>query len=288
MGATEQAEDRFVRLGGLRLHYRCWGRPEFPPVVILHGLNSHANDWDILGRGLADCRRILALTLRGHGKSDWAADYGWERVCEDVEELAHALNIGRFSLFGYSLGGAFAYLYAALHPERVASLVVVDQGVDIEPSFLPRLQSILEHHRQHLVLDDPEEAVVMWRTFDPRAREAAIRHTIRHGLRQTDDGRWTWRDDPVSWATVRPIYQPSPDVRWAMLARVACPTLLIRAAESEIYGRATIERMARTIPDCRLVEIQESSHRVHWDQPEALVSVVRAFLVEDAPTLAVE
>jgi pimeloyl-ACP methyl ester carboxylesterase len=192
--------------------------------------------------------------LRSHyaamGLSDWATEYGWERVCEDIEGLAQALNLDRFSLCGYSLGGAFAYLYAAQHPERVARLVVADQGVDIEPSFLPRLQTILEYYWQHPVLDDPEQAVATWRTFDPGAREATIRHTIRHCLPQTDDGRWIWCDDPVSWATARPIYQPSLDVRWTMLARVARPTLLIRAAESEIYGRATIERMARTIPNC--------------------------------------
>jgi hypothetical protein len=110
--------------------------------------------------------------------------------------------------------------------------------VDIEPSFMPRLQTILEYHRQHPVLDDPEQAVAMWGTFDPRAREAAIRHTVRHGLQQTDDGHWTWRDDPVSWATVRPIYQPLPDERWAMLARVACQTLLVR----QRTARSTAER----------------------------------------------
>jgi pimeloyl-ACP methyl ester carboxylesterase len=47
-------------------------------------------------------------------------------MCEDLENFAHALNLERFSLFGYSLGGAFAYLYAAQHPEQVARLVVVD------------------------------------------------------------------------------------------------------------------------------------------------------------------
>jgi esterase len=271
-------EDRFVTVGTLRLHYRAWGRPELPPLVVLHGLNSHAYDWDFLARALCDRFHVLALTLHGHGESDWADDYSWEAIGADVEGFARALDLGRFTLFGYSIGGAFAYLYAAQHPECVARLVVVDQGAEVEASFLPRLRTLIEHHCALQVMDDPEQAVALWRGLGPRAREGSLRHTVRHALRQLDDGRWTWRDDPVSRSATRPVYQPVPAVRWQMMARIACPTLLIRAAESEIYGRATVEQMARTIPDCRYVGIPDSSHRVHWDQPEALVATVRSFL----------
>jgi esterase len=272
-------EDRFVVLGTLRLHYRVWGRPDLPPLMVLHGLNSHAYDWDFLGRALCDRYHVLALTLRGHGESEWADDYSWERMIKDLDGVARALRLDRFSLLGYSIGGAFAYLFAALHPDRVERLIVVDQGVDAEPAFLPRVRMLMAEHRAIQVMDDPEQAVALWRGLDPRAREGPLRHTVRHGLRQIEDGRWTWRDDPVSRSSTRPNYQPEPAVRWEMLARIACPTLLIRAAESELYGRTTVEQMARTIPNCRYVEIPESSHRIHWDQPESLVAAVRSYLL---------
>jgi pimeloyl-ACP methyl ester carboxylesterase len=78
---------------------------------------------------------------------------------------------------------------------------------------------------------------------------------------------------------------PPQTSQWELLPRIACPTLLVRAERSDRFPRETAERMAQTIPDCRLVEITGSGHNVLREKPEELIAAVRAFLMTPVDTL---
>ncbi|MEJ2090238.1 MAG: alpha/beta hydrolase, partial [Gammaproteobacteria bacterium] len=62
-------------------------------------------------------------------------------------------------------------------------------------------------------------------------------------------------------------------------AGISVPTLLLRGDESDILDRDVAARMAETIGDCRLVEIQDCGHPIPLDQPEAFLEAVEAFLL---------
>ena len=81
-------------------------------LVLLHGGQGNARQWDTVARALADRSRVLAPDLRGHGESDHApdGDYAPDVVAGDVEALADALGLGRFALVGFSIGGHAAYI----------------------------------------------------------------------------------------------------------------------------------------------------------------------------------
>lgn len=87
-----------------------------------------------------------------------------------------------------------------------------------------------------------------------------------------------WRSDPALRQGIPGGFQATTEERWAALAAIACPTLLLHGAQSELYDRPVMEEMAATIPDCRLVEIPGSTHRVQWHNPEAIVAAVQDFL----------
>ena len=65
MDTEPLVRDETVTLDGLRFHYRDWGDPDAPPVVLLHAYLQHARTWDTVARGLADRFRVLALDHRG-------------------------------------------------------------------------------------------------------------------------------------------------------------------------------------------------------------------------------
>ena len=73
MDTDPVVRDETVILDGLRFHYRDWGDPAAPPVVLLHAYLQHARTWDTVAKGLADRVRVLALDQRGFGESAWAA-----------------------------------------------------------------------------------------------------------------------------------------------------------------------------------------------------------------------
>ncbi|MGP3943617.1 alpha/beta fold hydrolase [Streptomyces sp. 6N106] len=118
-----------VELGGIRLAYQVSGPPDAPPLVLLHALGEDATDWDVVAPVLARSRRVYALDLRGHGRSDWPRDYSLELMRADVLAVLDALALGQVELVGHSMGGIVAYLIASDHPRRVARLVLEDVGV---------------------------------------------------------------------------------------------------------------------------------------------------------------
>jgi esterase len=104
MDTESVARDATVVLDGLTFHYREWGHPAAPPVVLLHAYTQHARTWDSIARGLSNRFRVLALDQRGHGESAHAADYHELRLVGDLAGFVDALQLERFSAVGFSLG----------------------------------------------------------------------------------------------------------------------------------------------------------------------------------------
>jgi pimeloyl-ACP methyl ester carboxylesterase len=271
-----EVQDLTITLNGLRLHYRDWGNESAPPLVLLHGLSSHARSWDTLARALRDRYHILALDQRGHGESDWAEEYSAARRVEDLEAFVPAMGLKRFNLLGLSMGGICAYGYAARRPETLDRLVIVDIAPTLESGGITRIFSGAEAKS---VFGDPEEAVAQARAANPRADEEEQRHRTLSNLKQTVDGRWTWRYDPANFTQNRSrASQPDPEATWASLRNITCPTLVIRGAVSDLLSPATAERMAATIPDCRLIEVPDAGHSVPLENPAGFIASVKTFL----------
>lgn len=270
---TVAARDRYVTLNGLRFHYREWGDPDAPSLTLLHGFTSHARIWDRFAAVAATRWRVLALDLRGHGESEWAASYTWQEMVDDTDAFVREVAGGRSALVGMSMGARNAYTHAGLHPERVTRLVIVDIAPD----------SIAERReRPGRVVRDTfatlDEAVAEAYRLNPRPPAAVMRHRVQHNLRPTADGRWTYVYDRVLRPPGQPPTRPEPEEVWPLLARITCPTLLVRGAESAVLSEASTARMLAVIPDCRLVTVADSGHPVPLDNPAGFLAAVRPFL----------
>lgn len=125
----EMIDQRSVDVGEVRLAYQVSGPQDAPPLVLLHALGEDATDWQVVLPALARSRRVYALDLRGHGRSDWPGDYSLELMQADVLRLLDALGLGPVDLIGHSMGGVVAYLLAGDHPQRVRRLVLEDVPV---------------------------------------------------------------------------------------------------------------------------------------------------------------
>jgi len=126
--ASAQAarEDKFVDSAGVKIHYIDVGRGD--PVILIHGFSSSLDaNWGALGiiDKLAADFRVVALDVRGHGKSDKPHDpasYGMA-VVDDVTRLMDHLSIRKAHIVGYSMGGAITGKFVVEHPDRVISAV---------------------------------------------------------------------------------------------------------------------------------------------------------------------
>jgi pimeloyl-ACP methyl ester carboxylesterase len=266
-------QDRKVTLNGLRFHYLDWGNEDAQPLVLLHGLSSHAHTWDKFASAMQPEFHVLALDQRGHGETDWASDYSRKRRAEDVDAFVTALGLQKIALVGLSMGGRAAYMYTAAHPEAVERLVIVDIGPEAPTSGMQRIQAGMQAPD---VFDDPEQAFQAARVANPRPSDEDLQYRLRFGLKQRDDGKWTFRFDPAQ-RTITPV---DPAAGWALMPTITCPTLVIRGSDSDVLSRETAERMAREIPTCTLVEVTNSGHSVPLDNPDGFLAAARPFLAQ--------
>jgi pimeloyl-ACP methyl ester carboxylesterase len=120
-----------VAVDGVTLRVRVWPAvdPARPPVVLLPATGETAEDWDVVAASLHSSRTVYAVSLRGHGSSDWPGDYSIQAMADDVTGLLRQLDGRPVDLVGHSLGGLVACAIASAHPELVHRLVLEDVGV---------------------------------------------------------------------------------------------------------------------------------------------------------------
>jgi len=116
--------------GDRRVHVRDEGPRDAPVIILLHGSNADLHTWHHWADALKGDYRVVRFDQRGHGLTGPATDgdYALDAFVEDIDEVAAALDIGRFTLAGNSMGGAIAIGYAIANPERLEGLVLVDAG----------------------------------------------------------------------------------------------------------------------------------------------------------------
>ena len=268
--------DRLITINGVDIHYRDWGDPQLPPLVILHGAgNSISRTWDHVAAALADRFRVIVPDQRGNGESGWASEYSWQLMLDDALKLMDALGLRQTTLCGHSMGGRVAYMLASQHPERVTRLVIVESN-PLDPKILTNDPPIE-------IYENIEAAVALAYERQPYADKDTLRHEVTHGLKQLEDGSWTWRMDP---ALVRAIRRgqlnPGIMLEWPALAQIRCPSVLIYGVHS--LGKPEyselVEKIAATIPNCQLIEIPDASHDLPNENPQEFLRALRAYLLE--------
>jgi pimeloyl-ACP methyl ester carboxylesterase len=120
ISTVASAQDNYFDSNGVRIRYVDQGSGE--PVVLVHGYtNVIERAWIETGvlPNLAKDHRVIALDLRGHGKSDKPHDpKAYAELGQDVIRLLDHLNIARAHIIGYSLGGAITAKLLTTNPDR--------------------------------------------------------------------------------------------------------------------------------------------------------------------------
>lgn len=287
-----EPQSRFIKgAQDLELHVLEWSS-EGVPLLLLHGFGNEAHLWDDLAPLLAPHYRVLAVDLRGHGDSDRDAErrYDVDSMVEDVEALTEALSIDRLVLIGFSLGGRVSTLFAGRHPERMAGLVLVDIGPEVDPRGTTRIRGEVEDNRAPTFKSVEEYASALRLNYPAGSRKALLR-MARYGLKQREDGLYELKIDPALRGEGGPLESETEaaaretateEAMWEALKRVPCPTLVVRGAASDILNPETADKMVdEVLTQGSLVVIPQAAHSVATDNPEAFNRAICDFVLAD-------
>ncbi len=269
------AQAHLIDLPGGRFRYLTWGAEETdrPTMLLLHGITSSALSWVRVGPALADRYRVYALDMRGHGESIKSppGTYSLRQTADDAADLIEALGLDNPVVIGHSWGGAIA--------------IVLASGAD-SARPVPALARV--------ILEDPAHA---FGQGDVETRAAAYTRDIGRpveelrpelaasspGLTEADiEGRIEALQQVTHIAVVSAFAEAGQagDIL-PMLARIAAPTLLMRAdaALGTTMDEADWARAQSYLRSgSRGVEVPGATHTIHRSSFDAFMQIVNDFL----------
>jgi pimeloyl-ACP methyl ester carboxylesterase len=251
----------YVESNGIRLHYL--DHPgDGPTLILLPGLTANAHEFEgLLRAGLTQQLRVLAVDLRGRGKSD-APDgpYDVATHAADVVGLMDSLGIGGALVGGHSFGGLISYYLAANFPERVTKCIGMDAPAEVHIGIMDQIKPSLDRLGMVFPSWDEYLALVKSMPYYDGWWDPAIEEYFRNDLRENSDGTVQAISHPVH---IGAAALATLDIDWPeTVSRIEQPTLLLRAPDSlgspevgPIVTREVAERTLQRIENSELVEI---------------------------------
>jgi pimeloyl-ACP methyl ester carboxylesterase len=268
-----------IRGDGVELNIVDEGDPSGPPVLLVHGFPDSSHLWRhqiaaLTGAGL----RALAPDMRGFGESDKPTeieDYRLTRAVADLVAVLDALAIDKANVVGHDWGAAVAWIFSALHPDRVERLVVMSVG---HPAA------------QRRTIADREKAWYMLLfQFEGVAEELLARDDfalLREWLREEGDVERYAQDlaRPGALTAGLSWYRANVHPRRELAARpqlppVAAPTLgLWSTGDRYLNEQPMLDSAAHVTGPWRYERIAGASHWMQLDQPESVNALLLEFL----------
>jgi pimeloyl-ACP methyl ester carboxylesterase len=268
----EQSRVRKFNGAGIQLSAVDYGGEGRPPLLLVHGGAAHARWWDFVAPALTGRFHVIALDQRGHGDSPWTEQwaYGSRHYAADLDAVLDGWALGAPVLVGHSMGGHSVMVYAAEHSERLRAIVAIDSIPAYPEHAVAALAAIAD--RPASLYESLADAVASFRLLpgETLATPEVLRHVAELSFRERADGKWVHKMD-------RRTLRREPIQLDGELARIRCPALMIKAAQSPVLSASFARAMAARMAHGRMVQLENSNHHAPIDNPSGLVAVMTPF-----------
>lgn len=265
-----------VETNGVETSYERRGTG--PPVVFVHGAVLDHRQWAPQAEALADEYTVVTYDVRGHGRTGGSPRrrYSMDLFADDLDALVRALDLERPVVCGHSTGGCIAQVYAAVHADDLAGLVLAD-------TFTPPVLDGLEWLQRSLVLRatvppvrllgiDRVERAMVWLQERIAGTPAGGDYDAVTGLRASGPRMTT-----DEFAKVIRAVDGFRD-RDLDLGAIHVPTLVLYGEDDVPFVRRHAERLWAELPDATVRVVPGAGHAANLDDPAFVTRELRTFL----------
>ena len=300
--------ENFFDSDGVKLHYIDWGGSG-RPMVLLAGLGGTAQHFRGLAPRLAERFRVVALTRRGHGRSDRPeAGYDLDTMVDDIRRFLDTMGFTRAILAGHSWAGIEIPRFATRYPDRVEAVIYFDalhQLLEPQPDrAADPVWTVLETRPKPEDLVSPEAYLAYYKRSRPHLARIwceAIEADFLEDM-TIEDGRPV--DDRHGYEVSTKMLAGLGTHREPAYGNVNAPTLafvlagtrnplvppeaseeLERAANTHYvenslpWKRRGTDLFREAAPDARVIELDSSNHAIFIAKEDETVEAIFEFLL---------
>lgn len=247
------APSLIVATDGARLQTLTFGDPGGRPVLFLHGGAQTSESFAGLLPHFADCACVL-VDSRGHGRSTLGdRQLTYPQLAHDAECVIEAHALDRPLVVGHSDGGITGLHLGARTQAPIGALVTLSAHMDPpQPHLLDTIYAKITAESWRAKFP---EGVALYEALNPQADFDAFFAAASAMWRDTGPGNYPG----------------------ALVAQIACPTLVIAGDGDHLVPRFDTIKLAETVPGAALGVVPGGSHVVHEEQPALVADWIRAF-----------
>jgi pimeloyl-ACP methyl ester carboxylesterase len=261
------------RYAGDRFSYMEAGRPDLPPVVLLHGIGANSMHWRYQLAGLSALFHIIAWNAPGYMLSDnlrAEVPSSWD-YAKALDDFLTALGIADFDLVGNSFGTRVAQSFAYHYPNRIRRAVFTGTSV-ARPLTVDERTQALEAREATMKRGSyafGERVTALLGSAASSQTIALVQHTLRgtNAAAYMQAARFATNDD-----------KPPLGVGLTM------PLLLIQGDQDRVTPAAeNADLLARAVPSARLVMLVGCGHLPEVEAPTRVNELIEKHLMARQP-----
>ena len=252
----------------MQLNYKEFGQGD--PIIILHGLFGTLDNWQTVGKQLAEDHSVYIIDQRNHGCSPHADEHNYPSMAEDLRQFMETNWIYKSHIIGHSMGGKTAMQFALEYPDMVDKLVVVDISPKAyEGNHHEIFDALLSLDLKKIDGRKDADMHLAKTISDPGVRLFLMKNLSR----EKGGGYRLKMNLPV-------LHKHYGEILAAIESDHSFDgeTLFIRGEKSKHILDGDELLIEELFPSARMETIKNAGHWVHADAPEELLTLVKKFI----------
>lgn len=252
----------------MTLNYKTFGQGQ--PLIILHGLLGSLDNWQTIGKQLAENYSVFIIDQRNHGKSPHSAEFNYELLAEDLHEFMEEHFISSAHILGHSMGGKVAMCFALKYPDMVDKLIIADIApVQYEEGHKDIFDALFS-----IDLSQEDNRNEIDEKLKLKIPNFGVRQFLMKGLTRNDEKELAWRFNLKDiWANYQEILKA-----FETDEQFDEKTLFIKGEKSNYIIDEYKKDILKYFPKSNIVVISNVGHWLHAEKPQEFFETVNSFL----------
>ncbi|UFU00085.1 alpha/beta hydrolase [Radiobacillus kanasensis] len=269
----------FINNGEINVHVTEWGDRNNPVIFCLHGLGSTSLSFIEIADKLKDNFRIVAMDAPGHGKTapfKTSEQYEMPSIVKWLNNILEKLNIGKFYSLSHSWGSFVSLFYLHRYPKKVLGTILIDGGYQTKRLKKQSLEEEVSYYER-----DFEDYLDTWEQFLEEAvygavsRRSSLLDLAGEDLALEKENRFYWHARGTTGGNIvkamhkhetENIYEELPSNILLLRATLPKDRDNYRDLTSKLFQQKT-GGTVNLVPN--------TSHMLHWDNPDIVVKEIR-------------